>query len=238
MGRSRTLSDLISDVRRTVDADGQDDNDGRHPRDFIVRSINQAAQRLQNLLVEGGNHSHLSTLSSNTAYAVQSVTPAASNIAQIVSVSASRTVGGLTDGKYWRLRRGTLTDYARWRSLDVLGPPEAWFPIRTGGSPLAWAIVVSPGPDAVYSIQYDYLHALVDLDADDDELDGIAGYEDYVVYDAAVRLCERDANADGRLPLLMAARDRAEADVRRFNMTREISAVHYWPEPRGPGGFR
>ncbi len=240
-GRTRTLAELVSDVRRVVDADGQHPVDGRHPRDLVVRCINQACQRLTHLLVESGDRYWIRTGAGVTQANVESValgdydgSPYASPT-RILDVIASQAPGGTSDNKYWRLRRMTGNEYNRYRSIDHTGPPERWLPVRSEGE--GWVLVVSPLPDKVYAIRFEYTPSWVDLDNDGDEFDGIGGYEDYVVYDAAVRISERDANHDGRLPILLAARDRAEADVRRFSaMTGEVSAVTMWPEPRIGGG--
>ena len=225
MSRARTLADLVASVRWTVDAEGQDDVPGRHTRDAIVRALNQALQELMELLLDAGGPVVVATVYPTLAAASQTVSLAAySDALRIYNVLACRG----TDGKYWPVRNGSWEELQQKRATDITGPPEVWTTVRTSGATgLTQSLAFYPLADASYSLIVEYAPRAGDLSADGDLVDGIAGYEDFIVYEAACRLAIRDANHDGRLALLMAERDRHAARIRRHRERGEVSAKVY-----------
>ncbi len=66
------------------------------------------------------------------------------------------------------------------------------------GEPRAWAhyqtrkIAIMPASDQAYAYNVWYLPVLADLAADGDTFDGVAGWEDFIVWDVVCRLIIRD----------------------------------------------
>ena len=66
-----------------------------------------------------------------------------------------------------------------------------------GGSPIAYHlagsnIIFKPTPTGAYTITVYFTPAPTRMVADGDTIDGVAGWEEYVVWDAAVRVLVRD----------------------------------------------
>lgn len=98
---------------------------------------------------------------------------------------------------FYRLRKVEWLDGSRYRRLRPINVSVAhrW---STAGSPCGYRIqgnelVIVPTPNAVYSLRIYYLPAFAALVEDDDEFDGINGYEDLVIALSIVDLKLRES---------------------------------------------
>ncbi len=209
MSRTVTLVQLRSDV--AAQADFTIDT-GRYTTVTLNRFINQSIQRFrERLSTEGATHFLVSTSGNLIAGATS---PYQFNVLDLSAVSPSvvRVYGvDVTLSSSSMIRSLSHTPFTM-RS-DYGGP-------QLRGEPLAWSnfqtrkIAIMPSPQSTYAYTVWYLPVLADLVNDSDTFDGVAGWEDYIVWDVVCRMVTRDQYQDS-YPLASGERDRIWADIVR-----------------------
>ncbi|HLV68330.1 MAG TPA: hypothetical protein VKY73_21080 [Polyangiaceae bacterium] len=188
MARNRTLQSLRDQVRWQSDTLGLD---SRHSDARIDSALNQSIQRFREKVSAAGiTHYLVSTTGTLTAGATA---PHPFSVLDLSAVSpAVVRVYGLDvtiDGSRIRdLFCVPFTDRARYQ--DWRGP--------SAERPIAYAhfstakLAILPPPDGAYPYVCWYLPVLPDLLDDGDEFDGVAGWEEWIVWDVVLKLCNRD----------------------------------------------
>jgi hypothetical protein len=209
VGRTRTLTNLIADVRKRADVEGAT---ARHPDADLTRYINQGGAALRDLLIEVRGRRYF-----------RSTTP--------ISVTAGTSVYGLPPDFQSLLMVRIST--APGQMLEPLMPEdEAWMRDAQSSTQRpthydlkAGNLEFLPVPTSAMTVTVDYIAAYADLVAGSDTLDGFDGWEEYVVSFAAkcvgvkddeqdlVRLMNQDlAMLEGRIRKMAVNRDRFRAD--------------------------
>jgi len=189
VARNVTLSQLRTDV--AAQADFVTSSTGRYTDTLLNRLINQSVQRFrERVCKEGMTHylvSTTGTLSSGSTspYSFKELDLSA------VTPSVVRVYG--VDITYSNVVR-TLAHRPFQERNDFGGP-------MTTGIPRAWAIygtrtvAIMPAPDQNYAYTVWYLPVLADMSADGDTFDGVAGWEQWIVWDVVCNLIARDQYA-------------------------------------------
>lgn len=184
MSRTRTLTELISDIRTQSNTQGVT---VRHTDADITRAINQSIQRHRREVSQEGITNYLSAYSSTLTAGATS--PHAFGVLDLSSGPSPALVRlyGLditVDGVARTLKSVSFSERNDYGSqADV---PEAWAPMTT------YKVAILPAPASTYTYVAHYLGKLTDLSAGADTFDGIEGAEDVIVWDVCVRLVARD----------------------------------------------
>lgn len=186
--RTVTLAQLRQDIQNQADIAGLTT---RHGATLITRLTNQSIQHFREDLSNEGCQ-HFLTVATGTmqAGATSGFPFLALNVGSLAS-GIVRTFGidVKTQGGSWkRLEHTTFEDRTNYGGghPSSVGEPRVW--AEYGTTKLA----ILPPPDRSYDFVVWYLPVLNDLSADSDTFDGVAGWEDYVVWDVVVRLMVRD----------------------------------------------
>lgn len=177
MARTRTGTQLIADVRALADVEGATT---RHPDADILRHINQAICAFRELVSSWGSDWYLAraaiTITAGARTATIAGTPA---IDRVLSVSVTEsTTGGLR-----RLER-----------VDIDAEDEVVSTVTGEVYGYRWeaqTLRLYPLPSASGTGEMVYIAAHTDIAAGG-TFDGVNGGEDWVVYEAALRVAERD----------------------------------------------
>lgn len=177
---------LINEAYKRADQEGATD---RHPRTDVLRYVNQGRRELFDLLVEANGRGYyraaspwsITTLASTTLYT--SGFPAA--FYQLVSVRAS-------DGSIQEpLLPFTPTEEPGLRQEGVAAYLPTHYEMRPNG------ICLLPEHAAGRTVVVEYIAAPSDLtDAADNYVDGVNGWEEYIVYFAAMCIAEKDEDME------------------------------------------
>ena len=184
MSREVTLAQILDDAEAQADLLG---TDTRHTPARKLRMANQAIQRFRELLTVHGVRLFLTPANGTLTAGVESPysfrTLSISALTLLVRpVHLDITINGIV----------TTLDHVPFDARNDYG--GATF----SGVPRAWAqynrnsIAILPAPDAAYPYTLWYIPRLADADDPSDTFDGVAGWEDYVVWDVVCRLLVRD----------------------------------------------
>lgn len=208
--RTRTLTQLISDLRLLSDTQNLTT---RHDDASLTRAINQAIQRFrEKLSTEGINH-YLQPSTVTLSVGATSPYPFTTLDLSALSPGVVRVyqVHVTVDNRVIPLEGVEFTEVTRYQ--DVYQGVKS-------GVPLAFAnwttnkLAIVPPPDSAYSAVVWYLPVLADLVNGADTFDGVAGWEDWVVYQAAIQIANRDRDQT-QIALLASERDRIWAELIR-----------------------
>lgn len=178
MARTRSQADLVADVRKRADIENVTD---RFPDAEIEEYINQSIARLYMMLDRCDNTYYVTTQSINTVAGTKTYALAA-GFTSIKKVSA--TVGG---SKKLPVRKYNIHE-DDWLELVGVWSSDLVVKYRLRGSDISF----SPTPAGVYTVTIEYLTAPVRLSGAT-PFDGIAGFEEWVVLDAAIKVRRKQA---------------------------------------------
>lgn len=197
MPRTRTLAELRNDVATEADIaplTGSSFVTSAH----VDRYINQSIRALVDLVLTAGGEQpyESSTTISTVAGQAQYALPADFYRLTLASVTIDGISRPMPKADLGWLERTQSTGYPLLLSEQAVG-------YRIVGN----SIELAPAPDGVYPVALRYVPTLVcrnaggtpiaDLSADDDYFDGRNGWEDYIVYDSAVRVAIREERDPG-----------------------------------------
>jgi len=200
MARTRTLTELLADVRYQADIENQT---LRHTDANLTRLINQSWAAFRELICENGFPYYLTSASGNfvagtAGYAV------ASDFARLYGVDV--TVGG-------EVR--SLAEHSIMERNEVLttqqGCPVSFWLRATASPPI---MVMQPIPDQAYAYTYYYLPQQTDLTTGANTIDGFNGWEDWIVFDVCLKVLTRDDD-DEQFAKVLALKTQREAEIRR-----------------------
>lgn len=206
--RTVTLLQLRTDI--AYQADIVTGTTGRYTTAMLNRFINQSIQRFRERISNEGIQHYLVSASGTIAAGASSGVPFATLDLSSLSPSLVRTYG--LDITYqnvaYTLTHRPFTERAIWSGPQVTGMPQSWAHFRTD------QLAVTPAPDQAYPYTVWYLPLLADLSSDSDTFDGVAGWEDFIVWDVTCRVINRDQYANA-YAIAVAERDRVWEDILR-----------------------
>ena len=180
MARSRTLTELIAEVRQRADIEGS-----THITDAeITRMLNQSIARLYGEISQRCEGDYATKVTITTASAVEAY--ALPN--DFWRLSSIPPIGNLS---------GRQTTMRRWSTHDrglLLDPVRSWSSAR----PVYYRLIASdqisflPIPDGVYSVDVWYIPASPILVAAGDKFDGRNGWEEFVIIDAVIKCITKE----------------------------------------------
>jgi hypothetical protein len=185
MARNASLGTIRNDVRAQSDGIG---NKLRHTDQALDRLINQGIQRFrEKISIEGAAHYLVSTTVALAAGATSPYSFASLSLAN-VSPGVVRVTGVdiTVNGDVFSLLHVPFNARNDYGGPQAKSQPQAWAQYGTR------TLAILPAPDAAYSIVVWYLPILTDLVNDNDTFDGVAGWEDFIVWDVVRRLTVRD----------------------------------------------
>ena len=196
MARTRTLTNLIADVRFRADNQAALDAD-------ITELINQSIADLYDQLTKAFGDEYFEVENNSL-----STTPNTSTVPLPADFYKLTGVWWLISGsQYARIRKYTpaeseqIIPSAGW-NYDG----NVWYRLRVGN------IRFVPTPLAAHTLRLKYIPAAVRLVNPGDTFDGYNGFEEWVVLDAAFKLLQREGNTDDA-QLIMAAKQRMEQRI-------------------------
>jgi len=183
MSRNSTLARLRADVENQADIVGAAN---RYPPTLINRLINQSIQRFRERISNEGITHYLTATTGTLSSGTTSPYPFQVLDLSAVSPGIVRTLGvDLTvQGTVYSLKHVPFEERASFGTHTA--QPLAWAHFQTA------KIAILPAPDASYDYTVWYLPLLSDLTAETDTFDGVAGWEDFIVWDVVSRLTQRD----------------------------------------------
>jgi hypothetical protein len=194
--RSRTLLQLRDEVRQRSDTE----NDPHIVDDEITRWINQSAARWYGKLVRArGEGYFLKRVPAVTALGQNTVAVPA-DFFKLKGIQWDRGGGNLT-----RINRLELQEFLR-QSTDTQTWGEGDIGVMVEGLKFRF----HPTPNALYNLLIWYLPTAPELVDDDDTFDGVNGWEDWVVLDAAIKAMTKQRRDASGLRMERAA---IEADL-------------------------
>jgi len=185
VARTRSLTDLIADVRNLADIEGAT---LRHTDLGITREINQSIQRFREWVTEEGFGLYLTpytvnlTVGATSPYVWREVDLSILN----PPVAHVQAVECIANGQAYDLDK--IPFESRNEYLQQNAEPAAW--ILYGD-----ALGILPPPQSTYPITVWYLPIFVDLVAGTDTFDGIVGWEEWVRWNCLIPLLTRDQYA-------------------------------------------
>lgn len=208
MARTRTLAQLQADLVYLADVQSLT---VRHDVANQTRALNQAIQRFRTKLSAEGIAHYLVpatktlTVGATSPYPFTVLDLSAESPAVVCVYQVHVTV----NNRVYPLEGVQFTEVTRYQdTIRGIAP----------GVPVAFAsqqtdkVVLMPPPDSAYQAVIWYLPVLPDLVNAGDTFNGIAGWEDWVVYQAAITYGVRDRDST-QFSLLSAERDRIWADI-------------------------
>ena len=185
MARNITLLQLRTDIRWQSDQVGAS---LRHTDTQLSRAINQSIQRFRARLSNEGSFNYLEPATGTLT--VGATSPYSFRVLDLSAVSPSvvRTYGAdiTVDGVVHSLLHVPFAARNDYGGPNNTAVPIAWAHYQTR------KIAILPAPDGAYAYVVWYLPVLADLSVDGDTFDGVAGWEDYIVWDVVQRLIVRD----------------------------------------------
>lgn len=185
MSRTVTLSQLRSDIQYQCDIIGAT---ARHPSANQNRLINQSIQRFREKISNEGAQQYLVSSTGSLGIGATSPYPFYVLDATAVSPSLVRSYGlDITvEGETRSLLHVPFNDRDKYGGARNRAMPLAWSNFQTA------KIAVLPPSDTAYTYVLWYLPVLADLSGDSDTFDGVAGWEEYIVWDVCCRIISRD----------------------------------------------
>ena len=234
MARTRTLTELIADVRNLADIEGAT---LRHTDARITREINQSIQRFREWVTEEGFGLFLTpytvnlTVGATSPYVWREVDLSALN----PTVAHVQAVECIVNSQAYDLDKIPFESRNEYHQNN--SEPAAW--IQYGDS-----IGILPPPQSDYAITVWYLPVFTDLVAGSDTFDGMVGWEEWLRWNVLIALLTRDQYAG----LIDNAKERAEslrqefktklrADRPSITRRRQVRGGREWPGARSRISF-
>lgn len=178
MSRTATLLSLRTQVRQRADVE-------QHTRRFtdaeITLYLNQSWAELYELIIGSGEEFYLSSTTTTTTSAIDTY-PLPADFYRLTGVDVD--VGG---PQPIPIRRFTFRERSRYLYLDgwSYGRPVSY---RLWGGNIKF----TPVPGGAYRVTIWYYPAPVSMSGDSDTIDGVAGWEEFIVLDAAIKCLHKD----------------------------------------------
>lgn len=189
--KTRTLAQLIADVRRRADVDYDTD---RHTDAAITAELNRGIEELQGRLVQTGTNLYRSVTTSSVA---PSDAVSGQSYAAITPPATAWRIDGVDvlDGNIWsplehvdHKQRLTVSN-----SSSERGEPQAWSLLTAAST---GTLAIYPIPDTTYTLLVTFQVQPTDLAADSDTFSYLPGFLDWVEWYAVNEIAHRDGLPD------------------------------------------
>ena len=205
MSRNVTLSQLKYDVSEQADITGAS---ARHSPTLLTRLINQSIQHFREKVSSWGAQHYLTNTAGLLTPGATAPFPFYVLDLSLVSPSIVRCFGV------------DITVNADTHSLSHVpfSARNDYGGIRHTGIPQAWAIIqtaqlaILPAASSAYAYVVWYLPVLADLADDTDVFNGVAGWEEFIVWDVVTKLIVRDQYPQA-FQMALAKRDEMFGDI-------------------------
>lgn len=195
MARTRRLDELRADLRKQFDLESMT---ARHPDANLTRAINQSIQEFREIISDAGLPYFLTTSTNGATLSVGATSPYPFGAVTVSAFSPTilRLYGfDIKVGNIWVSLDPVNFDERNdrqgdWLTGSVTGQPRVFFLFN------AAQVAYSPAADAAYEYKMYYLPPATDLSADADTFDGIAGWEEWVVFNAGSKMLLRDSQSE------------------------------------------
>lgn len=217
MARTRTLAELAADVRYLADIEGAT---ARHPDANIYRLINESWQSLRELCTANGHRLYLTSATGNL---VAGATSGASFGTLDLPASCVRVFAlDVVDSSG---RRHTLdpidfsqrNEFFDVSNLPSTGLPRAFHIYNVGTESTTTVtqgkLALLPAPDSTYAYTLWYLPAWTDLTNTSHVFNGVAGWEEWVLWDVVLKICARDNDMQATAQIATQERAKAEQQI-------------------------
>lgn len=207
MSRTRTLDNLVSDVRLRADMVGS----GFVTDAEVGEYVNQSLAELYDLILGSWGDDYYITSTSKTTTGGTNVVTVPSDMYKLLGLDFQDASGWLT-----QLNRIQWADRARWINMPR-GRPQAYM-VFSGN------FVIAPTPDTVYTLVVNYVPNPPRLVAGDGTsvFDGVAGWEEYAILDGAIK-CLTKENALEAAGVLMAQKAAVKARIEAMAPARDAN---------------
>lgn len=218
MARNATLLTLRTDISDQADFAGAIGSTSRYTTTQLNRWINQSIQRFRERLSNEGAQHYLThatgtlTVGATSPFAFGTLDLSAASPSVVRIYGFDITVNGETKS----LTHVPFTERDRFGGALNTGEPVAWSNYGTA------KLAIFPPPDTAYTYVVWYLPVLADLSSDGDNFDGVAGWEDFIVWDVVCRSIVKDQYPQAYATAVN-ERERTWADIVQ-NATRVTSA--------------
>ena len=211
MARTRTLAQLIAEVRDRADIEGS-----QHITDAqIQRYLNQSGAALHALMVEAGDDWFTVVTGAPISAPDGGLNDVElqSNFYKLVAISLD------IDGVQTPLRKWVWEEFPALFSAGA-SVPAGFIPMYRV---VADRIIIGPGVAAGPSLVIAYARTFTDMALTSDTLDGRDGWEEWVVWDATVK-CLVKEESDARQAAT--ERDQVLARIKKQLLTRDFAKPH------------
>lgn len=218
MARSISLANLRARVRAAGDF-GPDTTSGRYPNTRLNTQINQSWQRQREIATtKGDGQIYLThTVAANmTPGTVDSVTSFGTIPWPTGAVSIHGVDVVFSANDIHPLESVSFADRNTFRDVygGPTGRPLGFAVINVGFESLqfdqAGTIAIFPAPDRSYPYTVWYLPVWTDITNDIYVFDGVAGWDDFTVWDSVIQIAAGDNDAQQVVQIAMAERAKAE----------------------------
>lgn len=205
--RARWYSDTENDTLRVTDS-------------ALNSLINQGIAELHDKLIASWGDAHTTKTAAFATVVNQSHYNLAADFYKMAGVQAKR------DGIWYRLTPFQPTERAKfWNAIDQKARIPLQYSLTFDSTDRTiQQIELQPTPWAIENVIYTYYMTPPELAADADELDGFAGFEEYVALWAAIRCMMRDEQDSSALQSLFAQQS-ARIDTMRPRDVAEVRTV-------------
>ena len=207
MSRNASLGQIKADVQDQADVAGLTT---RHTASLLTRRINQSIQRFRDRLSASGCNHFLVSVTKTVSGGATSPYPfyALDLSGENPSIVRTYAVDLIVNGQTKTLIHVPFQERTKWGTENSAGEPVAWANYQTA------KVAIMPAPSSAYSAVVWYLPGLPDLALDADTFDGVAGWEEYIVWDVVASVAVRDQNTHS-YALVESTRDRLFSEILR-----------------------
>ncbi len=210
MSRTRSLANLLTDIRWQADQLGAT---LRNDDPSLTRALNQSIQRYREWFSEQGSplyltpHAGTLTVGATAPYSYGTVDMSAWSPTPLHVYQMEVTFNGRVYGVPsipFEQRNAYQGHVGQFFSVQQPGVPIGFF--RYGNT-----LGIVPAPSGAYPYTVWFMPLFTDLSGSD-TFDGVAGYEEWLVWDVMIKLIVRDQEPD-RYAMAVSERDRIQADI-------------------------
>lgn len=223
MPRNVTLLDLRTRVRQRANMENS-----TFVTDSEVSSlVNEGIAGLYNLLIQARGQEYYSIDYVFSTVANQQIYDLPADFYQLLDVTA------VIENHTHKLIRYQMADMAALRDSGMTSPatlPRYRLRGEFNTTTNVAQIQILPVPNQVFAIALYYVPAPVLLSADSDTCDGIAGFEEWVVLDAAIRCLQKE---ESDVSFLAAEREKVEMRIRYLRDDRDAGDAPRVQDVRG-----
>ncbi len=206
MARTITTSDLVAAVQWQADVEGAVQ---RHTPQKIEIALNQSNQAFR-LMISAVSDYYKTKSATLTIAGGDSTIPVPADFVRLYGFDIQ------IQGRWRELIHFQFSERNKYEDAWLSTGPPTYFRERS-----ASLVDIMPAADGAYSYRLWYLPTGDELDAATD-FDGIAGWEDWLIFDTALRISTRDADVNDNYQYLQGEMARVETRIKAEASKRTI----------------